>query len=51
MSLPAERNKELLFNGYRALVLQDGKTSGDIDDGCIVTGTYHGTVYFKWLRL
>ena len=42
--------KELLFNRYRALVLQDAKTSGGIGDGCTKMGTYHRTVYFKWLR-
>ena len=50
MSLLVEWNKGLLFNRYRALVLQDAKTSGGIGDGCTEMGTYHETVYFKWLR-
>lgn len=50
MSLLVDWNKELLFNRYRALVLQDAKTSEGIGDGCTKMGTYHGTVYFKWLR-
>ena len=35
-----EGNGELLFNGYRVSVLQDGKSSGDVDDGCTTMWTY-----------